>query len=94
MANREEAIPRLELPKRWEFLERGAKEAGLDVTQFVERVDPAEKRIRKLLDSVKRRGGLFEVIFGLSGSGKTTFLNTLPKFLPNQNFGSCYRVMM
>jgi hypothetical protein len=50
MVDREEAIPRLELPKRWEFLERRAEEAGLDVTQFVERVDSAEEHIRKLLD--------------------------------------------
>lgn len=73
-------LPKLELPKRWEFLEQRAVAAGLDVGQFVERVDSAADRIDHLLQRVKTGGGgLFEVFYGLSGSGKTTFLKTLPK---------------
>ncbi len=73
-------LAKLELPKRWEFLEQRAQEAGLEAAQFVERVDSAADRIDYLLQRVKTGGGgLFEVFFGLSGSGKTTFLKTLPR---------------
>lgn len=73
-------LPKLELPKRWEFLEQRAHAAGLEPAQFVERVDSAADRIDYLLQRVKTGGGgLFEVFFGLSGSGKTTFLKTLPR---------------
>jgi hypothetical protein len=74
-------LPRLELPKRWELLRARADAAGVDPVEFVERVDSAAERIDKLLNRVRTAGGgLFEIILGLSGSGKTTFLNTLPKF--------------
>jgi hypothetical protein len=73
-------LPKLELPKRWELLEQRAQAAGLDTGLFVERVDTAADRIDYLLQRVKTGGGgLFEVFYGLSGSGKTTFLKTLPK---------------
>ena len=74
-------LPRLELPKRWELLEQRAKQAGLDAKEFVTRVDSAASRLDRLLRKVRTGGGgLIEVVYGLSGSGKTTFLNTLPKF--------------
>ena len=80
----ENTLPKLELPKRWEFLEQKAKAAGLDAGQFVERVDSAADRIDYLLQRVRTGGGgLFEVFYGLSGSGKTTFLKTLPKHFEN-----------
>lgn len=73
-------LAKLELPKRWELLEQRADAAGLDTSLFVERVDSASDRIDYLLQRVKTGGGgLFEVFYGLSGSGKTTFLKTLPK---------------
>lgn len=76
----ENSLPKLELPKRWEFLEQRATALGLQPAEFVERVDAAADRIDYLLQRVKTGGGgLFEVFFGLSGSGKTTFLKTLPK---------------
>jgi putative ribosome biogenesis GTPase RsgA len=74
-------LPRLELPKRWELLTQKANNAGLDAKEFVMRVDSAASRVDKLLDRVRTGGGgLIEIFYGLSGSGKTTFLNTLPKF--------------
>lgn len=77
-------LPNLELPKRWEFLEQRALAAGLDPSQFVERVPHAADRIDYLLQRVRTGGGgMFEVFFGLSGSGKTTFLKTLPKLFQN-----------
>ncbi len=73
-------LAKLELPKRWELLEQRAQAAGLDTGLFVERVGIAADRIDYLLQRVKTGGGgLFEVFYGLSGSGKTTFLKTLPK---------------
>lgn len=77
-------LAKLELPKRWEFLDQRAQSAGLDTGLFVERVDQAADRIDYLLQRVKTGGGgLFEVFYGLSGSGKTTFLKTLPKHFDN-----------
>lgn len=77
-------LAKLELPKRWELLEQRALAAGLDTGLFVERVDSAADRIDYLLQRVKTGGGgLFETFYGLSGSGKTTFLKTLPKQFQN-----------
>lgn len=65
-------------------MEQRAQAAGLDTDIFVERVDTAADRIDYLLQRVKTGGGgLFEVFYGLSGSGKTTFLKTLPKQFQN-----------
>ena len=80
MTTVQNTLAKLELPKRWELLEQRAQAAGLDTGLFVERVDSAADRIDYLLQRVKTGGGgLFEVFYGLSGSGKTTFLKTLPK---------------
>jgi len=74
-------LPILELPKRWEFLTQRAAQSGLDPAQFVERVDDAAERVDHLLTRIRATGGgVFEIFFGLSGSGKTTFLQTLPRF--------------
>jgi hypothetical protein len=82
-------LAKLELPKRWELLEQRAHAAGLDTSLFVERVDSAANRIDYLLQRVKTGGGgLFEVFYGLSGSGKTTFLKTLPKQFENIRLSS------
>jgi ABC-type polar amino acid transport system ATPase subunit len=72
---------RLELPKRWEFLQEKAAAVHVDPIQVVERVDVAVEHLDELLRRVRSGGGgLIEVVFGLSGSGKTTLLATLPKF--------------
>ncbi len=71
----------LELPRRWERLEQDARAAQVDPAAMVERVDDAANRVDALLRRVRGGGvGLIEVLFGLSGSGKTTFLQTLEKF--------------
>ena len=76
-------LPKLNLPRRFENLERQANDAQIDPFEIVERVDDAANRIDELLDRVRTSGGLFEVIFGESGSGKTTFVRSLPKFYNN-----------
>lgn len=79
-----EDFPRLVLPKRFEVLEREAKKTGIDLTQIVTRVDDATTRMELLLRQVRDGGlGRFELFLGKSGSGKTTFLRTLPKFFQN-----------
>ncbi len=77
-------LPKLELPRRWELLQQRADEADADPSEVVERVDDAAERVDSLLRRVRTGGGgLIEVVFGLSGSGKATFLKTLPKFFEN-----------
>lgn len=84
-----EDFPRLVLPKRFEVLEREAKKSGIDLTQVVARVDEAVGRIELLLRQVRDGGlGRFELFLGKSGSGKTTFLQTLPKFFQNVQVNS------
>ncbi|RFC61752.1 ATP-binding protein [Fulvimarina endophytica] len=77
-------LPRLELPRRWEFLEQRAATAQVDPAEVVERVDDAANRVDELLRRVRDGGGgVIEVFYGLSGSGKTTFLQTLSRFFEN-----------
>jgi hypothetical protein len=77
-------LPRLELPRRWEFLEQRAAVAKVDPAEVVERVDDAANRVDELLRRVRDGGGgVIEVFYGLSGSGKTTFLRTLSRFFDN-----------
>jgi hypothetical protein len=69
-------LPKLELPRRWELLQQRADEADADPSEVVERVDDAAERVDSLLRRVRTGGGgLIEVVFGLSGSGK----NYIPK---------------
>lgn len=79
-SNEQNSLPSLDLPRRWEFLREKAAERGLDAFSVVEPVDSASKRVDALLSKLRSGGGLFEVFLGASGSGKTTFLSSLPKF--------------
>ncbi len=76
-----DSLPKLVLPKRFEILEDEARARSVDVTQIVEKVESAAARIELLLRRVRDGGtGQFEVFYGETGTGKTTFLRTLPKF--------------
>ena len=67
----ENTLPILDLPNRWEKLQRKAEQKGIDPREFVERVDGAESRVDELLRLVRSSGGgVFEIFLGLSGSGK------------------------
>jgi hypothetical protein len=77
-------IPHLTLPRRYEKLEKAAREKNVDVTTIVVPVEREAQRVDTLLRYVRDGGtGQFEVFFGPTGSGKTTFLRTLPKFFAN-----------
>lgn len=74
-------LVKLELPRRWEHLVDKAEAQQLKAADFVEKVDDASQHIDILLTRIQRNGGgFFEIIHGLSGSGKTTFIKTLPRF--------------
>ncbi len=78
------SIPHLVLPRRYEKLEAAAKQRNIDVSNIVVPVEHEAMRVDTLLRYVRDGGtGQFEVFFGPTGSGKTTFLRTLPKFFHN-----------
>jgi hypothetical protein len=69
------------LPKRYENLRDAAEEQQADLTRVVRRVPDATARIEQLLRQITSgQMGRFELFHGESGSGKTTFLSTLPRF--------------
>jgi len=74
-------LPVLNLPKRFEALERQASTQEYDLTSVVQRIDSAAARLETLLRQVQFGGiGRFELFLGKSGAGKTTFFKTLTKF--------------
>ena len=74
-------IPELNLPKRFEALERQATASQYDLTSVVQRIDTAASRLETLLRQVQFGGlGRFELFLGKSGAGKTTFFKTLTLF--------------
>ena len=75
------ALPTLNLPKRFEALQRQALVQQYDLTSVVQRIDTAASRLETLLRQVQFGGiGRFELFLGKSGAGKTTFFKTLTKF--------------
>lgn len=74
-------LPILNLPKRFEALERQASAQKYDLTSVVQRIDTAAARLETLLRQVQFGGiGRFELFLGKSGAGKTTFFKTVTKF--------------
>lgn len=74
----------LKLPKRFEILAREIDEKGAELTRIVRKIDKANTHIQNLLGKVHVGGvGQFQLFLGESGSGKTTFLRTLPNFFKN-----------
>ena len=72
------------LPKRFEILEREVDKRGGEITKIIRKVESADKQIQNLLGRVHVGGvGQFQLFLGKSGSGKTTFLRTLPQFFEN-----------
>lgn len=74
----------LKLPKRFEILERQVKQTGGEISKIVKKIDSACNQIEELLGKINVGGtGQFQLFLGESGSGKTTFLRTLPNFFAN-----------
>jgi len=77
-------VETLNLPKRFEILERTAHEKGAEITKIIRKVDAANNEIQENLGKIHVGGiGQFQLFLGESGSGKTTFLRTLANFFSN-----------
>jgi hypothetical protein len=74
----------LKLPGRFEKLAEASRAMGCDLASIIQRVDPACTEVDTLLREVSSSGlGRLQILHGLSGSGKTTFLKGLPYFFAN-----------
>ena len=74
----------LKLPKRFEILERQMKNLGGELSKVVRKIESASDHVEDLLSKINVGGtGQFQLFEGESGSGKTTFLRTLPHFFEN-----------
>jgi len=69
------------LPTRYERLQEKAQEVNEDLSRIVVKVDTGINHLQDLFRSMHQTElGRFEVMYGVSGIGKTTFLTTLPLF--------------
>jgi hypothetical protein len=72
------------LPPRWEALQQVAKNRNVPLKPLIMPVSDAIFSIERELLQVQETGmGRLYVISGVTGSGKTTFLNSLNYFLPD-----------
>jgi putative ribosome biogenesis GTPase RsgA len=75
-------LPPLVLPIRYERLQEKAQELKQDLSRIVVRVESALKHTQELLfHMTQTQMSRFEVMYGASGAGKTTFLETVGVFL-------------
>lgn len=75
-------FPPLILPSRWEALEAEAEKRKVSLKPIIIPVQKAIAEVEKELQRIKETGmGRLYVISGMTGSGKTTFLNSLYLFL-------------
>jgi hypothetical protein len=73
----------LNLPKRYEVMQRLAKQAGATPNGLLQADPAAGARITTLLSQIKTGGlGRFEIFLGSSGSGKSSFFQHLTHTFP------------
>lgn len=81
------SIPTLILPNRWEHLQPKIEGRNVAVRTVIRPVERAMIIIRNIVSYLETTGGSqVLVIRADSGSGKTTFLNTLPDYMPDIKF--------
>lgn len=77
-------IDYLKLPSRFEILQQEIEEKKLNIIQIVQEVDEAKLQIQLLARQLNINNiGRFQVFYGISGAGKTTFIKTLSIFFKN-----------
>jgi len=77
-------IDYLKLPSRFEILEKEIEEKKLNIIQIVQEVNEAKLQIQLLARRLNINNiGRFQVFYGISGAGKTTFIKTLSIFFEN-----------
>ena len=77
-------IDYLKLPSRFEILEKEIEDKKLNIIQIVQEVDEAKIQIQLLTRQLYINNiGRFQVFYGISGAGKTTFIKTLSIFFKN-----------
>jgi hypothetical protein len=81
------SIPTLILPNRWEYLQPKIEGRRVAVRTIIRPVQRAMIIIRNIISYLETTGGSQVLVMRAdSGSGKTTFLNTLPDYMPDVQF--------
>jgi DNA (cytosine-5)-methyltransferase 1 len=76
------SFPPIILPDRWEILEHEAKQRNIPLKPLITPVQEAIGEIERELRRIQETGiGRLYLISGITGSGKTTFLNSLNLFV-------------
>lgn len=76
------SFPTLILPNRWEILEQEARQRNVPLKPLITPVQDAIAEIERELRRIRETGiGRLYIISGVTGSGKTTFLNSLRLFV-------------
>ena len=80
-------IPPLVLPTRWESLKNRLGDNGVSLRTIVQPIPQAMIVVKNIVEYLKTTDGCqVLVIRADTGSGKTTFLNTLPHYMPDVRF--------
>ena len=79
-----EGLPSLTLPNRWEFLYPKIKDSDVPIQTIIRPVQSGMNVIQEIIEYLKTTGGCQVLVLRANtGSGKTTFLNTLPHYMQN-----------
>jgi hypothetical protein len=82
-----EGIPQLTLPTRWELLQPRIQSDDVSLRTIIRPVPQAIQIVRNITEYLRTTSGCqVLVVRADTGSGKTTFLNTLPHYMPDVNF--------
>lgn len=80
-------IPPLELPTRWELLQPKIDNQKISARTIIQPIPKAMSEVRNIAEYLRTTGGCqVLVVRGDTGSGKTTFLNTLPIYMQDIGF--------
>jgi hypothetical protein len=82
-----EGIPRLSLPTRWEQLKPKLSGNDISLRTIIQPVHEAMEVVRDIVEYLRTTNGCQVLVMRAdTGSGKTTFLNTLPHYMRDIDF--------